>query len=430
METLYVFNSENSGQEFNQEKVTQAITRAMDISNQKDDQEAHNISKEIWKSVGEVFINESIEIDVLNEHIKNYLRSNNYNELSKSFILESEKNSDESDRSYNQKHEINKDIFSKRIFLKPYEYPELLEFVDAIRHSYWIHTEFNFTADVQDFNSISQVERDIIKRTMLAISQIEVSVKTFWGQIYEKMPKPEIGSVGATFSESEVRHHDAYSHLLEILGLNDEFEQLKNEPEIMNRIKYLEDSTKFSKSDDNKEYTQSVLLFSLFIEHVSLFSQFLIMMSFNKYKNMFKGTSNVVEATSKEEQIHGNFGTSLINIIKEENPSWFDESFNEEIKKACINAFESEKELIDWIFKSGELDFLPKNVVVEFIKNRFNVSMQNIGLEKIFEVDESLLEQTDWFDDEIIGTKHVDFFQKRSINYSKRAKSFSEDSLF
>ena len=55
---------------------------------------------------------------------------------------------------------------------------------------------------------------------MLAISQIEVAVKSFWGDIYQKMPKPEVGAVGATFAESEVRHADAYSHLLEILGLN------------------------------------------------------------------------------------------------------------------------------------------------------------------------------------------------------------------
>ena len=34
---------------------------------------------------------------------------------------------------------------------------------------------------------------------MLAISQIEVAVKTFWGDIYKRMPKPEIGNVGATF---------------------------------------------------------------------------------------------------------------------------------------------------------------------------------------------------------------------------------------
>jgi ribonucleoside-diphosphate reductase beta chain len=40
------------------------------------------------------------------------------------------------------------------------------------------------------------------------------------------MPKPEIGAVGFTFAESEVRHMDAYSHLLEILGLNEEFEKI------------------------------------------------------------------------------------------------------------------------------------------------------------------------------------------------------------
>ena len=39
------------------------------------------------------------------------------------------------------------------------------------------------------------------------------------------------------------------------------------------------------------------MLFSLFIEHVSLFSQFLIMQSFNKHKNILSGFSNVVDAT-------------------------------------------------------------------------------------------------------------------------------------
>ena len=61
---------------------------------------------------------------------------------------------------------------------------------------------------------------------MLAISHIEVAVKSFWGDLYHRIPKPEIGSVGSTFAESEVRHADAYSHLLEILGLNSEFKEL------------------------------------------------------------------------------------------------------------------------------------------------------------------------------------------------------------
>ena len=265
---------------------------------------------------------------------------------------------------------------------------------------------------------------------MLAISQIEVAVKSFWGDIYNKMPKPEIGSVGATFAESEVRHHDAYSHLLEILGLNNEFKNLKKKPVIMRRVHYLETALKNAKSENNKDYAESILLFSLFIEHVSLFSQFLIIMAFNKHKNMLKGVSNVVEATSKEEQIHGDFGIDIIKIIKEENPTWFDDEHADLIKKLCIEAFDSESDIVDWIFEDGELDFLPKDVVNEFIKNRFNNSLESIGIEKVFEVNEELVQKTEWFDDEIIGTKHGDFFVKRSINYSKRTKSITSDDLF
>src|SRR5690606_3245071 len=166
-------------------------------------------------------------------------------------------------RSNRRAEQRKSDIFERRVNLKPYEYPQLYEYVPAIRHSYWIHTEFNFTSDVQDFKTrLSAVERSAIKNTMLAISQIEVAVKSFWGDIYHRMPKPEIGSVGATFAESEVRHHDAYSHLLEILGLNEEFKDLKKKPVIMMRVHYLETALKNAKSENNKEFAESMLLFS------------------------------------------------------------------------------------------------------------------------------------------------------------------------
>jgi ribonucleoside-diphosphate reductase beta chain len=47
-----------------------------------------------------------------------------------------------------------------------------------------------------------------------------------------------------------------------------------------------------------------------------------------------------------------------------------------------------------------------------------------------FEVSEALLEETDWFDNEVIATKHVDFFDKRSINYNKRSASVTSEDLF
>ena len=326
---------------------------------------------------------------------------------------------------------MNKDIFKPRVNILPYEYPQLLAYKDAIRHSYWIDTEFNFTEDIQDFKvTITSEERDVIKKTMLAIAQIEVNVKTFWADLYKRMPITEVGDVGMTFAESEVRHKDAYARLLRILGLEKEFQSVIDVPAIAGRLKYLKKYLNGTRSKDDKMYTKSVLLFSLFIEHVSLFSQFLIMMSFNKEKNVFKGISNVVEATSKEEDIHGNFGAELINIIKKENPEWFDEEFEELIYSACRKAYRAECGILDWIFEKGELSFLPQNTIQHFIKNRFNNSLEKIGMKPIFEVDSELLKCTEWFDIEILGTKEGDFFYKKSVDYNKKSKSITEDDLF
>ncbi len=322
-------------------------------------------------------------------------------------------------------------IFNKRENILPYDYPSLLKYKDAIRHSYWIDTEYNFTTDINDFKVvINDNERQVIKRTMLSIAQIEVSVKTFWADLYKRMPITEIGDVGMTFAESEVRHKDAYARLLRILGLEEEFKHVIEIPAIKDRIKYLRKYLDGTRSRDNKMYTKSVLLFSLFIEHVSLFSQFLIMMSFNKEKNVFKGISNVVEATSKEEDIHGNFGVELINIIKSENPEWFDEEFDNLIISACKKAFQAECKILDWIFENGELEFLPKETIEHFIMNRFNNSLGKIGMKPVFEVDIDKLEKTLWFEVEITSTKEGDFFYKKQIDYSKKQKAITEDDLF
>ena len=153
-------------------------------------------------------------------------------------------------------------------------------------------------------------------------------------------------------------------------------------------------------------------------------------MSFNKYKNVLKGISNAVEATSKEENIHAGFGFDLVNIIKKENPSWWSEELVEDLIQATKDAYEAEEEIVDWIFEMGDLTFLSKAQTLEFIKHRFNISLNSIGIDNIFEINQPLLETTEWFDDEILTTKHTDFFNKRSINYSKKSKSITMNDLF
>lgn len=364
---------------------------------------------------------EEVSVEEIQDIVEVTLMAEDMYDIAKAYILYRE----------NKAKERKKDIFKPRKNLKPYEYPELEAYKEAIQHSYWLFSEFNYTSDIQDYKvNAKPHEREAIRRAMLAIAQVEVDVKEFWGNLYKRMPKPELANVGATFAESEVRHADAYANLLELLGLNSDFEKINEIPALSNRVNYLKKHNQYALTGDNRDFVIAVLLFSSAIEHISLFSQFLIMMSFNKYKNLFNGVSNAIEATSKEEQLHGEFGINLVNTVREEHPEWFSESMEEDVLAVFYEAWESEKALLDWILEEGELDFLPRVTIENFIKNRLNNSLKAVGFKPIFEVDEKEVEKTDWFDDEIVASSHKDFFHKRSTNYTKRAKAITANDLF
>lgn len=322
-------------------------------------------------------------------------------------------------------------IFDKRVAFKPFEYPELVEYKNAINHSYWLVSEWNFISDIHDFNvKLNDVQRSVLKNAMLAISQIEISVKKFWTKLGDRFPKAEFEQVGVTFGESEVRHSDAYSHLIQVLGMNNEFDQLLENPVIQGRVDYLTKYLKGASDNSNENYTLTLTLFSIFIENVSLFSQFLIIKSFNKYMNCLKDIDNVVQATQKEEQIHSLLGVYIIKQIKKEYPEWFNEEFYAKLQRACTKAYEAESKIIDWIFEAGDLPFLKKDVVKEFVKARFNESLQMIGAEKHYEVDDSKLAELKWFEDEIHAEVNTDFFHKKPVTYSKFTKAFTAEDLF
>jgi ribonucleoside-diphosphate reductase beta chain len=322
-------------------------------------------------------------------------------------------------------------IFTKRTAFKPFEYPDVIGFVDAINHSYWLHTEWNFIADIQDFNTkLSEKEKNAIKNAMLAISQIEVSVKSFWGKVGDRIPKPEFNAVAFTFAESEVRHERAYSHLLEVLELNHDFSLLLENPVIQGRIDYLTKYLKGAADNSQQAYTLTLTLFSLFIENVSLFSQFALIKSFNKFRNVLKDIDNVVQATQQEETLHAMFGAYVVNQIKEENPEWFDEEFYAKIKRACLKAYDAESKIIDWMFEQGDLEFISSDDLKTFIRDRFNQSLIMIGCEPLFDIHGETLSRFDWFYEEINSTANIDFFNKKSVNYSKKTQPVTAEDLF
>ena len=121
--------------------------------------------------------------------------------------------------------------------------------------------------------------------------------------------------------------------------------------------------------------------------------------------------------------VHANFGAWLVNLIKTERPEWFDGAFYDDLRDTCQQAFEAETAMLDWIFEEGQVSPISRPGLTAFLQNRVNQGVAMIGSDPIFKVDEATLAETAWFTEELHVPIDVDFFHKRSTNYSTPKKA-------
>jgi len=322
-------------------------------------------------------------------------------------------------------------IFDEQISRKPNLYPWTEEFIEAMHNGFWTDKEFSFKSDVQQFKiNLTKQEQEIIIRTLSAIGQIEIAVKTFWAKLGENLPHPALQDLGYVMANVEVIHNNAYERLLTTLGLERVFEDNLKLDWIQGRVKYLKKYTHRYYKDSKKQYLYALILFTLFVENVSLFSQFYVINWFARHKNVLKDTDQQVKYTRNEENIHALVGIKIINTIRKEYPELFDKELEQKVHQEAIEAFESESKIIDWMVNGIQEEGLCAVTLKEFIKNRINDSLKQIKFKKVFDVDKKILLSTTWFEEELLGNSAVDFFHSRPTEYSKKSQSFSEDDLF
>jgi ribonucleoside-diphosphate reductase beta chain len=323
-------------------------------------------------------------------------------------------------------------IFTERKNYKPFEYSGITDpLINAMWSSHWTHNEFNFLNDIQDYKTkLTEEEQGVVKRAILLTSQVEVAVKSYWSSIGKLLPKPEIADMGAVFGGVEVVHSKAYAEILSKLGLEEQFEDLFTEPVIVGRVAYLTKYINKIYKNDHKNICYSLVLFTLFTEYTALFSQFYTILGFNRFRGVLKDVANVVQYTSKEENLHAEGGIALLNQIRAEHPELFDEEFIQKIQSEVLEAYKAESDLIDWILEGYENDFLSARILKGYVQIRLNDALQKIGMEPAFTVDSDIKEQTLWMEEEVYASALTDFFHKKPIDYSKKMKTYNEDDLF
>ena len=311
-------------------------------------------------------------------------------------------------------------IFDEQISRKPDLYPWTKDFIRAMHAGFWTDEEFSFSSDVQDFRVLlTEQEREMVVRTLSAIAQIEVAVKTFWTKLGDNLPHPSISDLGVVLGSSEVIHSNAYLRLLEVLGIEDTFEQNLKLECISGRVNYLKKYTHRFYKDSKKQYIYALILFTLFVENVSLFSQFYIILWLGRYRNVLKDTNQQITYTKNEELLHSKVGIKLINTIKKEYPELFDQDLKDRIMHEAHEAYKAECKIVDWMLADYVGPRISPDILKGFIQSRINESLHDIGYDQPYLVKEEIERDFEWVNEEILGNNAADFFNSKPTDYSK-----------
>lgn len=312
-------------------------------------------------------------------------------------------------------------VFEKELHIDP-KYNFLEKYVHIMYRGMWTPAKYEKLineVDVPHFNNMLPfLDKEVIRRCILAVSIVEDKVKTYWSTLAVDIPQTIIGDVGGLFGQSEVTHRRSYHALAEALEVS--LDDIKKYEALEGRVAYL---AKYLENDPKiigkKRILKKLVLFTSLVERCSLFTQFYILMSYAKNNRGLKTISALQESTAIEEVTHYNFGIDLVNIIKNEYPQLWDEYLVELITDNIQVAYQSELNLIDWFFENGAPSHLTKEEVVNFLNYNFNIISKDLELPLAFPVDEELFEEKNaWFKTKVFMTTEPDFFDSAVSGYA------------
>ena len=314
-------------------------------------------------------------------------------------------------------------ITEYREHYKPFEYDTAFGYYKQQHQAHWLADEVPLASDLSDWKmNLNDSERNLIGNILKSFAQTETYVNDYWStKVAVWFPKHEIKAMACAFADFESIHAEAYARLNEELGLDD-FQAFMEDEEARAKIDRLVELP----GETLEEKALSLAIFSAFTEGVNLFSSFAILMSF-QLRNMMKGTGQIVAWSVRDESLHSKAGCWLYRTLLDENPSLDTPQMTKAIYDACDLSVRLEYDFIDSAFEMGEVEGLTKEQLKDFIKERANQKLVELGYNPLYnDINPELIKQMEWFGHLTSGVEHQDFFAGRVTTYSKPTADWSD----
>lgn len=331
-------------------------------------------------------------------------------------------------------------LLTSRSTYKPFLYPWAHVAYQEQKAAEWSIEEIPLADDVKDWNSgkLNDSEKNLLTQIFRFFTQADVDVAK--GYLHQYIPifghQPELASMLTIFAKMEAEHVNAYSSLLDTIGMPEtEYQAFAEYTAMADKHELISNTTMFidqwSNEDGRVEYTKESLesialglaVYSAFTEGLQLFSSFAILLNFSRFGNM-KGMGQAITWSIRDESLHVKYMIKLFHTFIEEHPELWTDEFKKKIYEACRTIVDLEDSFIDLAFEQGDVKGLTSAEVKQYIRYIADRRLLQLGLKPNYGVKENPLE---WLDSILNGVEHGNFFETRVTEYNKASVVGWED---
>ena len=317
-------------------------------------------------------------------------------------------------------------LLSADPFYKPFFYPWAYDAWLIQQMIHWLPREVPLADDVKDWKqNITPSEKNLLTQIFRFFTQADIDVCNCYTNHYFKIFKPvEVRMMLTAFANVETIHIDAYSHLLDTVGMPEvEYKAFMQYKEMKDKYEYTQDLNVDSKFNIAK----TMAIYGAFTEGLQLFASFAMLMNFQRFGKM-KGMGQIIAWSVRDETLHTDSIIKLFLTFLHENPEVWTEELRNELYEACKTIVLHEDAFIDLAFElAGDIEGMTAFEIKQYIRFIADRRLTQLGLNKIYNIERNPLP---WMDEILNAPEFTNFFENRVTEYSKAATQGTWEEAF
>lgn len=289
----------------------------------------------------------------------------------------------------------------------------------------WSPSEINMGDDIEQWNdgSLSDDEKLLVKRCLGFFAGSESLVgNNLLLSVAKWITDAECGQYIMRQAYEESLHNwtvvtccDSYN-----LSVQEVYEAYLNIPSIKAKDDFLINITSDVNRQDfstktlegKREFLRNLITYYIVCEGTFFFSGFAMLLALGR-QNKLPGLSDQIRYTLRDESLHIQFGTYLINTIKEQYPSIWTKKFEEEIIENIKKAVDLEIQYAHDVLPRGILG-LNADMFVDYMQYIGNRRLEGIGIDYRFDSDNNPFP---WLAEVVDTGAMTNFFERKVKDY-------------